>query len=360
MRASTTHNTTQQILSTELANLTSTAAVNPPNLSNLRRNIRHQRQEQNILLNPPRKEDAPVFPHEYQMTGTGERFFRFDSGARDIYRMFIFATNDGIDMLANSSQWFGDGTFKLWPQIFSQIYAIHALTNHEVLPCVFGLLPSKAKIVYMQFFTTVCNTVRNNNSNDPEGFLVDFETASTNAIKNVLPQMDISSCFFHLSSKFWKDKQRAGLQERYMNDPEFGLQLCVIAALAFVPLQDVVNSFDALCIFIRNQYDRDTDEVLDYFENTYIGRFLRNAPRRPPLFPIELWNRFHRTAEELPRTNNNIEAWRNSLQANVSFTHPTFWKFLGVLLRKESIVQVKMLQNQAGHPPEPQRRRYAD
>ena len=210
MRASTTHDATQQILGTELANLTPTAAINPPNLSNLRRNIRHQRQEQNILPNPPRKEDVAVFPHVYQMTGTGERFFLFDSGVRDIYRMFIFATNDGIDMLANSSQWFGDGTFKLWPQIFSQIYTIDALVNHEVLPCVFGLLPSKAEIVYEKFFTTVCNTVRNNNGNDPEGFLVDFETAAINAIQNILPRTDISGCFFHLSSKFWKDKQRAG------------------------------------------------------------------------------------------------------------------------------------------------------
>ena len=66
-KASTTHGTTQQILGTELANLTPTAAVNLPNLSNLRRNIRRQRQEQNILPNPPGKEDVSVLPHEYQM-----------------------------------------------------------------------------------------------------------------------------------------------------------------------------------------------------------------------------------------------------------------------------------------------------
>ena len=126
-----------------MANLTLTAAVNLPDLSNLRRNIRHQWQEQNILPNPPRKEDVPVLPHEYQMTGTSERFLLFDSGVGDINRMFIFATNGGIDMLSNSSQWFGDGTFKLCPQIFSQLYTNHALVNHEVLPCVFALLPSK-------------------------------------------------------------------------------------------------------------------------------------------------------------------------------------------------------------------------
>ena len=218
-KASNTHDTTQQILGTELANLTQTAALNLPNLSNLKRNIRRQRQEQNILPNPPRKEDVPMF---------------FDSGIGDINRMFIFATNDGIDMLANSSQWFGDGTFKLCPQIFFQIYAIRAQVNHEVLPGVFALLPSKAEIILEQFFTTVCNAVRNSNGNDLDGFLVDFETAAINAIRNILPQTDISGCFFHLSSNLWKHIQRAGLQERYMNDLKFGLQLCRIAALAFV------------------------------------------------------------------------------------------------------------------------------
>ena len=134
--------------------------ANIPNLSNLTRNIRLQRQEQRMLPNPPRKEDVPLLPHEYQMTGTGERYLIFDSGVGNINRMFIFTTNDGTDILVNSSQWFGDGTFKLCSQIFSQIYTIHALVNHEVLPCVFALLPSKAEIVYEQFFTTVRNAVK--------------------------------------------------------------------------------------------------------------------------------------------------------------------------------------------------------
>ena len=47
----------------------------------------------------------------------------------------------------------------------------------------------------------------------------------------------------------------------------------MIAALAFLPPQDVVNSFDELSVVIRNQYDGDADKVLDYLEDTYVGRF---------------------------------------------------------------------------------------
>ena len=73
-KATTTQEPAQQILGAELTNVTAAAAVNLPNLSNLRRNIRHQRQQPVILPAPLRKEDVPVLPHQYQMTATGERF----------------------------------------------------------------------------------------------------------------------------------------------------------------------------------------------------------------------------------------------------------------------------------------------
>ena len=61
-------------------------------------------------------------------------------------------------------------------------------------------------------------------------FLVDFESASINAIRNVLPQTEkICGCFFRLSSKLWKPIQHVGMQKHY------------IADLAFLPPQDVVN-----------------------------------------------------------------------------------------------------------------------
>lgn len=134
----------------------------------------------------------------------------------------------------------------------------------------------------------------------------------------------------------------------------------MIAAIAFVPLNDVINSFDDLSAEIRNQFNADADDILDYFEDNYIGRYRRNAPRRQPTFSIELWNMFNRTDDELPRTNNSVEGWHRGFQANVSACHPIFWKFLEVLKTEESIIRAGILQNQGGHPPPPQRRRYVD
>ena len=57
--------------------------------------------------------------------------------------MFIFVTDEALDVLARSPQWFADGTFKLCPELFFQIYSIHALSNHEVIPCVFRTFTSQ-------------------------------------------------------------------------------------------------------------------------------------------------------------------------------------------------------------------------
>ena len=44
------------------------------------------------------------------------------------------------------------------------------------------------------------------------------------------------------------------------------------------------------------------DNVLDNFEDNYIGRTRRGRPRAQPKFPIALWNVMSRTEEDLPRT----------------------------------------------------------
>ena len=93
-----------------------------------------------------------MLPERYQLTKAGEQFLIFDSRVGDNERILIFATQQCIYYLSNNSHCFMDGAFKLCPEIFYQIYNIHALNNNQVFPCVFALLPGKNEDTYNQLF----------------------------------------------------------------------------------------------------------------------------------------------------------------------------------------------------------------
>ena len=128
-----------------------------------------------------------------------------------------------------------------------------------------------------------------------------------------------------------------------MADEEFALPIRMLTALAFVSPNDVIDSFDALADYSRNCYWQDLDDMLDYFEDNYIGRSRHNTPIRRPTFNIETWNMFHRTDNELPRTNNAVEGWHRSFQSHVTTCHPSFWKFIDIMKQEEGLVRASIL-----------------
>jgi len=111
-------------------------------------------------------------------------------------------------------------------------------------------------------------------------------------------------------TNLWKRIQRVGLQQCYNNDDEFTNTLRMLAALAFVPPQNVIEAFEELCNHITNLHNDDVNEIIwkiNKYIYKYIGRFRGNGTRRAPTFTVTLWNMFHRTFDELPRTSNSIE-----------------------------------------------------
>ena len=269
--------------------------------------------------------------------------------------MFIFASPQGLQFLADSEHWYADGTFKVCSEVFYQLYTVHGQRNGRIFPCVFALLPNKNEKTYTRFFQTLFNQV-NNLGNGPNDVLVDFERSAINALQN--REIEVKGCFFHLCSNIWKHVQNLGLAQRYNHEEEFALHLKMISALAFLPPEDVIDGFEELSDVIRELYNDTVDDLLQYFEDTYIGRFRINAPRRPPLFPIDLWDMFHRTDNELPRPNNSVEGWHRSFQVHLSSCHPVFWRFMSILQNDENMVRVSIIHQLTGHPDPPPRQRY--
>ena len=106
---------------------------------------------------------------------------------------------------------------------------------------------------------------------------MDFEKAALNAFEGVHPNTKLVGCFFHLSKSIWGKIQQSGLQQRYQDDEDFSLHARMIMALAFVPLADLDTAFEDLFTEIRSNFNNDFDVVLNYFEDTYIGRLRRNG-----------------------------------------------------------------------------------
>ena len=85
----------------------------------------------------------------------------------------------------------------------------------------------------------------------------------------------------------------------------------------------------------------EADDIIQYFERTYIGRTLPGGAYQQALFPISMWNYHFDTAFGLPRTTKAVEAWHCSFNATVGCHHPNVWKFLSALKREQGLVELR-------------------
>ena len=60
------------------------------------------------------------------------------------------------------------------------------------------------------------------------------------------------------------------LKQRYETDASFALPMKMLLALAFVPIPTVTEAFELLCD--NDIFHHEAQEVVNYFEDTWIGR----------------------------------------------------------------------------------------
>lgn len=73
-----------------------------------------------------------VIPEAYQETYANERFLLYDK-RKSAYggRLLIYASDEQLKVLFHSDILFADGTFKVAPKLFEQLYVIHGMENGE-------------------------------------------------------------------------------------------------------------------------------------------------------------------------------------------------------------------------------------
>ncbi|KAI6169993.1 hypothetical protein M3Y97_01165800 [Aphelenchoides bicaudatus] len=305
--------------------------------------------------NPSSLQDI-VFPASYQMY-KGEQFLLVDSGAiePDNERIVIFGKQSYQDWSQQVGRLFIDGTFSVCPPLFYQLVEILAERGGRVFPIFFALLPNKSRRTYDRLFGYI-KEIRPNLM--PMSIATDYEIALYSAAQNAWPDVEIRGCFFHLHQAIKRKICSKGLKRRYDNDPDFNLWSKCIASLAYVPTEKITESFEKLVQEMPDEIRGDLEPILDYFEDTYIGRPIGNNKRRKPRFCPSIWSVYSRVINDQDRTNNYSEAAHKRLHKQFAMDHPTIWKFIDALKFVQEIQDKVYEEFVRGDQPAQKRKKY--
>ena len=72
----------------------------------------------------------------------------------------------------------------------------------------------------------------------------------------------------------WRQVQNKGLTTKYNADEYFRLNIKKLLTLAFVSLDQIITGFD---LIVNHLDDDDADDLIDYFEKTWVGQPKRRS-----------------------------------------------------------------------------------
>ena len=355
-RAVSTQEGTSQIINNCVQNLSMAVQGQMPNQHALKKTIRRRRvQVQAPPPNPANLIDLVVpqdsVYRQYEPEPGDFENFLLAERAPSADNILIFGRESNLGMLERSQRWYIDGTFRMAPLVFAQVFVVLCEELGGVHPVAYGLLPNKRRITYDRFFQMLHN-LRPNAA--PASVSCDYELNAFRAVSERYPNAEIHGCFFHFVKNFKRCIRNNDLETLYNEDVNFALLSRMIPALAFVPPNTIEDSFMELSNFLPPELN----PVLDWLEDYYIGRRVGNNNRRPPTFAVAMWNVHDRVQQHLGRTNNFAEAAHRRIMAELQCDHPTIWKLIADLKKVQKSRDLFYESLVAGHQPPRKRRRY--
>lgn len=112
----------------------------------------------------------------------------------------VFATQENLKMLCSSEKIFMDGTFKIVPTIFEQLYTVHGKYCGQVFPFIFCLMQNRTKASYIALFESIKRLCAERYLNfNPKTAMIDFEKAAIKGLNETCQDTEIKGCLFHFT-----------------------------------------------------------------------------------------------------------------------------------------------------------------
>lgn len=241
-------------------------------------------------------------------------------------RILIFCSNEARALLREKKIFFSDGTFKICPVPFTEVYTIHAdLGSSEdtinVIPLIYALLSHKRKTTYTTLFSLIKSQIPDWN---PSIFITDFEEAAIQAIADVFPNAEHQGCYYHFSNKLWRKSKQLGIKNKRKKRI---VSLCSV--LPLLPEDRITEGWE----YVKSQ-------VLDFSDRCDLDKFIKYMsfwmnPKR-----IKSWTAFGRRH----RTTNVVEGWHRAINGTFKTRPATIFQFLKNIEEDAAFSSVKACQ----------------
>jgi len=262
-------------------------------------------------------------------------------------RLVIFGTKHNVARLMGCEEWMVDATFDIVPKMFYQLLTIMGKRYGKWFPLIYVLMSGKKEENYMKVWEQLLLNAPEMDGVPPTSLILhtDLEKASINAFLFYFPESKVQTCLFHLGQAVIRKIRSLGLFNRYINDGNFKLYVRMLVALAFLPLESVIDGFQEVSGFLE-----DVPDLINYFDKTYVrGEVIRKSGdteiRRKPNFPPEQWNVYNGIANGMDRTNNVIEGHHNAMRIIADRCHVGIYELMKVLINKQNMTEKDMLHH---------------
>lgn len=174
---------------------------------------------------------------------------------------------------------------------------------------------------------------------------VDFEGGAISAFRDSIGFVELHGCHFHFCQAIFRHLTVLGLKREYMDSRFSGFSIFVrsVFALAFLPMERIRETFEALLVRLDEDYEdagRESPqglvEFIVYIHRTWLGD--------NPKYSKELWNVGNLGDR---RTNNYVEGWHSACLRHFG-VGTNLWKFIHQLQKLEIQNRATLQLHEAG------------
>lgn len=191
-------------------------------------------------------------------------FFLYDDGIDE--KILIFACRRALELLKTMNIFYGDGTFKVAPHPFVQLYSLHVdLSRAEdtvsFVPIIYARLPNKKQETYKRLFTILSTQF----GMRMVQYRCDYEVAAQQAVREVFEHVTVRGCYYHYLNAIWRMSKKLNV-----NTTNEGRKIThLLTLLSLLPPVLIPEGYlSVLEIFPQNE---SFQKFQEYFETQWLN-----------------------------------------------------------------------------------------